>query len=63
MMDQNIKMSKTKERIEKAEQNKAKETIILKIIHLEKLRNLDSINNNLASLMEQMESQSEFIDN
>jgi hypothetical protein len=69
MMDQNIKMSKTKERMrKKAEQNKAKETNYSQNFQnnsSEKTKepeNLDSINNNLASLMEQMKSQNEFID-
>ena len=66
MMDQNIKMSKTKERMrKKAEQNTAKETNYSQNYPSGKTKeaeNLDSINNNLASLMEQMKSQSEFID-
>ena len=66
MMDQNIKMSKTKERMrKKAEQNRAKETNYSQNYssgETKEAENLDSINNNLASLMEQMKSQSEFID-
>lgn len=66
MMDQNIKMSKTKERMrKKAEQNKAKETNYSQNYpsgQTKETENLDTINNNLASLMEQMKSQSEFID-
>ena len=66
MMDQNIKMSKTKERMrKKAEQNKAKETNYSQNYpsgETKEAENLDSINNNLASLMEQMKSQGEFID-
>lgn len=66
MMDQNIKMSKTKERMrKKAEQNREKETTHSQNYPSEEKKqpeNLDSINNNLASLMEQMKSQSEFID-
>jgi hypothetical protein len=66
MMDQNIKMSKTKERMrKKAEQNRAKETNYSQNYasgETKEPENLDSINNNLASLMEQMKSQTEFID-
>ena len=66
MMDQNIKMSKTKERMrKKAEQNRAKETNYSQNYpsgETKEAENLDSINNNLASLMEQMKSQGEFID-
>ena len=67
MMEQNIKMSKTKERMrKKAEQNaQNKETNSYQnhtSHNTKEPENLDSINNNLASLMEQMKSQSEFID-
>ena len=66
MMDQNIKMSKTKERMrKKAEKNRAKETNYSQNYpsgETKEAENLDSINNNLASLMEQMKSQTEFID-
>lgn len=66
MMDQNIKMSKTKERMrKKAEQNKAKETNYSQNYssgETKETENLDSINNNLASLMEQMKSQTGYID-
>ena len=66
MMDQNIKMSKTKERMrKKAQQNKTKEPNYSQNYpsgETKETENLDSINNNLASLMEQMKSQSEFID-
>ena len=65
MMDQNIKMSKTKERMrKKVEQNRGKETNYSQNYssgETKEAENLDSINNNLASLMEQMKSQSEFI--
>ena len=66
MMDQNIRMSKTKERMrKKAQQNNSKETNYSQNYpsgQTKEVENLDSINNNLASLMEQMKSQSEFID-
>jgi hypothetical protein len=66
MMDQNIKMSKTKERMrKKAEQNRDKETNYSQNYssgEKKDAENLDSINNNLATLMEQMKNQSEFID-
>ncbi len=68
MMEQNIKMSKTKERMrkkaeQKAQQNKETNSYQNHTSHNTKEpENLDSINNNLASLMEQMKSQSEFID-
>lgn len=65
MMDQNIKMSKTKERMrKKAEQNKVKEDSRSQTNSSsnKKEENLDTINNNLASLMEQMKTQNGFID-
>merc|ERR1712196_367088 len=66
MMDQNIKMSKTKERMrKKAQQNKEKETNNFNNNNFNKTKdpeNLDIINNNLMSLMEQMKNQTEYID-
>ena len=66
MMDQNIKMSKTKERMrKKAEQNREKATNYSQNYQsgeTKESENLDSINNNLASLMEQMKTQNDVID-
>lgn len=66
MMDQNIKMSKTKERMrKKAEQNKEKETNCFNYNNSNQTKepeNLNTINNNLMSLMEQMKNQHEYID-
>ena len=66
MMDQNIKMAKTKERMrKKAEQNREKATNYSQNYQsgeTKESENLDSINNNLASLMEQMKTQNDVID-
>tara|TARA_X000000368_G_scaffold32591_1_gene24039 strand:- start:495 stop:1787 length:1293 start_codon:yes stop_codon:yes gene_type:complete len=66
MMDQNIKMSKTKERMrKKAEQNREKASNYSQNYQsgeTKESENLDSINNNLASLMEQMKTQNDVID-
>ena len=65
MMDQNIKMSKTKERMRKKAQLN-KETNYSQNHNIseetKKVENLESINNNLASLMEEMKNQGGFID-
>tara|TARA_B100001175_G_scaffold175335_1_gene148906 strand:- start:2309 stop:3616 length:1308 start_codon:yes stop_codon:yes gene_type:complete len=65
MMDQNIKMSKTKERMrKKAEENKEKMKYAQNYStdNSKDNQNLNDINSNLMSLMQQMQSQTEYID-
>lgn len=66
MMDQNIKTSKTKERMRrKAEENKSKQTVNSEnssSTNTNEPKNLNEINNNLMSLMQQMQNQNVDID-
>ena len=66
MMDQNIKTSKTKERMrKKAEENKSKQTVNSEnysSTNINEPKNLNDINNNLMSLMQEMQNQNGNID-
>jgi len=66
MMDQNIKTSKKKERMrKKAEENKSKQTVNSEnysSTNINEHKNLNDINNNLMSLMQEMQNQNGNID-